>query len=162
MLPSHSETHCSIDLKETSHREKPSLPKAAFSSIAVDELCEACGSHAAVGGSLEGAELRPCCGRVVSEIDRVRGLGTPAVVYPNHPGTSWQGCQAWPGLQEIVTPSPEPCRARAVIHIMTGELGRPRQVLRPCAETPVLKCSSDAGPCPACELREPLLLLLPK
>lgn len=52
--------------------------------------------------------------------------------------------------------------ARVAIHVMTGEPESPRQVLTPYAEMLVLKCSSDAGPDPALELREPLLMLLPK
>ena len=46
--------------------------------------------------------------------------------------------------------------------MLTGELESPKQVLTPYAEMLVLKCSSDAGPDPARELREPLLPLLPK
>lgn len=38
----------------------------------------------------------------------------------------------------------------------------PIKVLTPFAETPVRKSSSDAGPAPAHELRELLLLLLPR
>ena len=120
----------------------------AFSCLsprATDELSEALRSHAAAGGNLEGAELRPRCCKTVSERERVKGLGTAAVAYPGHPGTCWQGCQAWPGHQELVTPSPEPCSARVAMHMMARESESPKWASLPSAEMPVLQRSAEGS-----------------
>lgn len=103
-------------------------------------------------------ELGGCRAEISLLHGKGEGLGIDTVEYLEQPGMFCQGCRAWLGHQELVTPSPGP----GLQIVCQLELESPRQVLILCAETPVLKCSPDAVPDPARELREPLLLLLPR
>lgn len=105
--------------------------------------------------------VRPCCCVVGSE----RGQGGWELLLlciQDCAGTVWHGRQAQQRHQQLVNPSLEPSRAKVAIHMTAAEPEGPIKVLTSFAETPVRKSSSDAGPAPAHELRELLLLLLPR